>query len=482
MQRGCFIVLALLAVLAAIVGVVILTAPSRESLSQVRARIPIVGEVASFDEFVGEPIPDSENALYHYRQAWIRLDERPNPTASDNRLAKLAGKQRHRLLSDPEVLADVRAYLDEARPALDIIWETRNLSTAHFGLTAQKMPPATLPHLSRMRNLARYACAQALVAAIDGETEAAYDWIQASLHIGTIARQDPVLISHLVGAAITRLTLGTAESVMNLHDTPVPLSDALLGELELVRGREQYARVLAGEFLFSEVMTQQQGLTPNAGPVQAFIFGPDTKARYDFFSDLITAAQQPAYESRAVRDRWNEAIDTMSFRMATTRILIPAMLRSSQSQDEMSAEADLFELACAVRALAVANGRYPEALAELAPDYLEAVLLDPFSGKPYRYLLQDGTATIYSIGRNEVDDLGVEDVKTGDITWVLQSLGSHERAQDPVDEVKAGDELDTGEDGEHNDDAVKGGLGDAVVHPVAEEGTEGDEGNEVQVE
>jgi hypothetical protein len=53
------------------------------------------------------------------------------------------------------------------------------------------------------------------------------------------------------------------------------------------------------------------------------------------------------------------------------------------------------------------KGRWPKELTELAPDYLPAVPLDPFDGRPLRYRpLADGVI-VYSVGPDGQDDGGV---------------------------------------------------------------------------
>lgn len=52
------------------------------------------------------------------------------------------------------------------------------------------------------------------------------------------------------------------------------------------------------------------------------------------------------------------------------------------------------------------SGRYPENLAALVPEILDKVPIDPFTGKPLIYRLQDDGVIVYSVGSNEKDDGG----------------------------------------------------------------------------
>jgi len=86
--------------------------------------------------------------------------------------------------------------------------------------------------------------------------------------------------------------------------------------------------------------------------------------------------------------------------------------------------------ATAVAALAIArfqakSGRLPKDLAALVPEYLVAVPLDPFDGKPIKYKQSDRGVVVYSIGADMVDDGGVpvdEKTEKGDILFAIPKV------------------------------------------------------------
>ncbi len=68
------------------------------------------------------------------------------------------------------------------------------------------------------------------------------------------------------------------------------------------------------------------------------------------------------------------------------------------------------------------NNRYPASLSELAPNYLDAVLTDPFDGQPLRYQKQGNGYLLYSIGADLKDDGGKPmNGKGGDIVFSVVS-------------------------------------------------------------
>lgn len=63
--------------------------------------------------------------------------------------------------------------------------------------------------------------------------------------------------------------------------------------------------------------------------------------------------------------------------------------------------------AIALKRYAIANGKPPASLEAIVPQYLPELPVDFVDGKPLRYSLRpDGTALLYSVGENGVDDHG----------------------------------------------------------------------------
>jgi hypothetical protein len=61
-------------------------------------------------------------------------------------------------------------------------------------------------------------------------------------------------------------------------------------------------------------------------------------------------------------------------------------------------------IAIAAERYRLKTDRFPAQLADVTPDYLQAVPLDPFDGQPLRHLIKDGDLLIYSIGLDAKDD------------------------------------------------------------------------------
>ena len=108
-------------------------------------------------------------------------------------------------------------------------------------------------------------------------------------------------------------------------------------------------------------------------------------------------------------------------------MLLPALDRIPIKGAAGQTAADQVVLACALERYRLANGKFPESLSALSPQFIAQVPHDLFTGESYKYRRsEDGQFILYSIGWNERDDGGTPgkelfDTKQGD--WVWRSSG-----------------------------------------------------------
>jgi hypothetical protein len=110
--------------------------------------------------------------------------------------------------------------------------------------------------------------------------------------------------------------------------------------------------------------------------------------------------------------------------------VLPAFSKVRIACSRASAYVDMVQTACALGRYQKKEGRYPDSLAALVPEYLKQVPLDIINGQPLSYKLTDNDRyTLYSVGLNGVDDQGqisskpeVFLSKDGDWVWKLLPL------------------------------------------------------------
>ena len=90
------------------------------------------------------------------------------------------------------------------------------------------------------------------------------------------------------------------------------------------------------------------------------------------------------------------------------------------------------KLAAACNRFVRDQGRWPETLAELVPEYLSAVPRDPFDGAPFRYSAEKGL--VWAVGQNLADDGGSTQVPCSSKEYVASR--DRRRAEDFVFELR----------------------------------------------
>ncbi|MBD3673354.1 MAG: hypothetical protein HUJ26_07490 [Planctomycetaceae bacterium] len=94
-------------------------------------------------------------------------------------------------------------------------------------------------------------------------------------------------------------------------------------------------------------------------------------------------------------------------RLVLLSLLTPALEQVVVAQTRGNSNAPLTETAFAVAAYQKREGKLPDNLQQLIPADLAEIPLDPFTGQPVHYLVNNDAATIYCLGKNLQDDKGI---------------------------------------------------------------------------
>lgn len=126
------------------------------------------------------------------------------------------------------------------------------------------------------------------------------------------------------------------------------------------------------------------------------------------FYDQLEAVAKMAPEKRLKEyQKIQEEAKQLSILFFITRTLVPAVNTIAMIDLRGIARMDCALTALEVERYRLAEGRLPETLEALVPKFIEAVPIDPFDGKPLRYMRLEKGYTIYSIGEDGEDNGGV---------------------------------------------------------------------------
>jgi hypothetical protein len=108
-------------------------------------------------------------------------------------------------------------------------------------------------------------------------------------------------------------------------------------------------------------------------------------------------------------------------KLAIIAWLLPGLAGDAAKEAECLASLRLASTALALEQFRTAHdNRYPDALAELRPDYSASTPVDPFDGQALRYRKKGGGYLLYSVGPDLKDDSGERmNGKEGDIVFAV---------------------------------------------------------------
>jgi hypothetical protein len=271
-----------------------------------------------------------------------------------------------------------------------------------------------LPHVQEQRGAGRMLALEANVRAHRGDAQGAAESIRAIFASSRALEGELIVVSQLVRIALNGIALGELERLLNSVD----FSDADLSRLqEEVRSvdlQPGMTKSLIGERAMGIDGFRNPAKLGNKIPIAIFGRNQDLAFYLKTMSKCIAASREPfprAFDERDNVDaEFNDDFNsrTSQMRYPLTMMLIPAIDAMFEATARGEGANETMDVAIAIQRYRKAQGKLPESLDELVPDYLRSVPRDPFDGMPIRYLIDDdGAFRVYSIGRNRVDDEGV---------------------------------------------------------------------------
>ena len=321
---------------------------------------------------------------------------------------------------------NILAALQPAVGVLKEVAEAAERPQCRFPIQYEKGFACLLPHLSSWRNVARTLKFRALAELDAGQTEAALKDVRLMLRLANAEENEPMLISLLVRIACTSLALqtvweGLADHRWNdkqLRLLQEDISQAnMLSHLETAFHAERcMARWTLNLLIADPGMLKQ--MTGAESP-QGLGLLPSGWIYINCLNVELCYQQHilPCVDSHAGRIYPERAAACEAAISKTTHLqcipyhvleglLVPAVSSVITKTGVAQTSIQSAALACALERYYLANGRYPDKLAALVPQFITTVPRDVIDGQPLRYR-RDGTGfVIYSVGWNQTDDGG----------------------------------------------------------------------------
>ena len=375
-------------------------------------------------------LPDEQNAATLYQKAFARLKADPDD-------------------KDPSYLLEADA-LDPKSPEVEKFL-TRHAVTLKFLQEAAERPVCRFDHdyahpsISMLLPEMNWCRTAALLLQLDARHQLAkQNAPQALVDINTMFRlaqgvgQESLIIGALISFGIDAMATKTLQEALPavtnekdlsiLHVVDAASESRVIGRAlqgEEAFGLSVFSDLAAGRLTIAELTgarTRDENALavlaqgPGAVAVRVFFMPDDLVAYRQMMTSFRDAASKPYAEGDAILRQVGPPNGPL------TRILLPALNRFLTKDNLAVANHAEAQTAIALTHYRLAHGAYPAKLEALVPEYLDDVPVDPFYGKPLRFVVKPDKCLIYSIGPDGKDDGGMpydEKNMTGDFVLSL---------------------------------------------------------------
>ena len=355
--------------------------------------------------------------------------------------------------------ADVLLALSKYDGVIEELRTASRLPQSRFPINYDSESPFMihLPHLAALKSCAQVLQLRSLAELQDGQLDKALDDARLGLQLADKVRTEPLVITHLVRAAMVQLMLqpiweGLAQQKWS--DAQLAALDTELAKLDFpeawVLSRRGELGAQADEMALlrrhRENVQELQGLIDFGGNKNNVRLPSRLIARLVpggwFYQNQYRCARMmvdyciPLADSShgtfspAVARRGAGAFaaggESGSPFNLLVRVAQPVLGEAATKFAYAQASVDLARTAIALERYRLARGAFPESLDALAPQFMAKVLHDVIGGQRLNYRREaGGSFLLYSVGWNEKDDDGEAafnqdgsvDIQNGDWVW-----------------------------------------------------------------
>jgi len=392
---------------------------------------------------------DSENGALVMTQAFVLTRTFPD-SHSNSVVAPALLARTNQWTADVHSL--VAVFVLTNAPAIEMVRQAGHFEHFRYPVDYSYGLDTELPHLARLKNMARIIALQAALAAEEGRDDEWADSIRLLLNLASTLDEDPTIISHLVRNAMLQLAVKTAERGLNR----VCSRDTACGRLQAAFARVDQTGCLERAFIGERALMipmlrlswpeinnlgqsedgESQPRKPQrylGKPAFGFwltgFFERDLNFYLQTLDNCISLSKLPPPEMLALTNQFEAASQVARKKMYVfSSLLLPAFSRIAIREAAMLTHVRLAETAMAIERFRHAHGHLPDNLTQLVPEFLESVPADPFNGKPLRYRQMNLGYIIYGVGADDQDDNGREgpdrkkstDTNSYDITFTVE--------------------------------------------------------------
>jgi hypothetical protein len=368
-------------------------------------------------------IPDSENSALLIAEVYRRLPI----TGLDHTLFERLQAVPRAHFPTPELLADLESTLDALEPAVLAARPLIDRPKGRFPLDIGENPlTAVLSDQQNCRKVAALLSLDSFRLACRKEYTQALVSVLAQLNAAQAIGDEPVTLSQLMRCSIVERTLADIERILALGEVADANLLALEKALRLELEHNPILTALRGEratqFLLFELLADGKKKPRD-------LFGPDDEPDFreqifglskreirrqqvgclQLMNRHIEAAKKPTHEMVPEIRRLDGELKTFVVNVRLARAVFLAVKHFGDACARRDALAQCMRVLIAAERFRVKKNRWPTDMSELVPEYLPVVPLDPFDGKPIRFVAWKDGVKAYSIGQDGIDNHGTID-------------------------------------------------------------------------
>jgi hypothetical protein len=262
---------------------------------------------------------------------------------------------------------------------------------------------------------ARLIGVEAVSKARKGDAAGGLDECLKGMKAVRLSLDEPILINTLISIASMKYFVVCVDRIVDGNAIDPERLRPIFGVLSSEEWYEMFKRHVEAERVFS-LETWEAAL--KNGKAVPWLFRPLLRSRFvrylKSFDEMERIYALPraerasavlGFDRRAEHPGWPGRLGARIL-PEDVRPGDPTMGATTLKEATLEALMDTARIGLAARIFKAREGRWPESLAALVPEFLETKPLDPFTGKPYVYRAGEPGLLVYSVGANLKDEDG----------------------------------------------------------------------------
>ena len=355
--------------------------------------------------------PESQNAADLWKASWALLPkDNPGKRALNLAVQDLFNGR----LPEGESRAVLADLVKKNQPLFTLMTEASNRPCLRFHDWSRPAYEGEFGSAISILNSTRLLAVDAVLLAESGDVEGGLNRCAAGLRLSRMLTDEPFLINGLIAVADTKICLIAVRTILNGREIAPDILSEWIRALDPLPWRARFARVIPGERAF----VLEAGLTLLRGDAKAlgahrfwsWLTRPLLKAQVRLLPEIYEGLEKIAGEPYYAQSAFHENYARMAEAVPERKWFLKTFLTNYQTafMKEAALEALMLTTRTGLACKLYKNrtGRYPENLETLLPEYLTEIPVDPFTGKPLVYQIENDRLLIYSLGSNGKDDGG----------------------------------------------------------------------------